>query len=101
MSLCITGASDPDRAVASERGEAHSAHPRLIRVGPREAVATIEAASRLARDGDTVEIEAGDYVGDVTSWNQNDLTLRATGGRVRIFAAGEAAERKAIWVVKG
>ena len=41
---------------------------RVIRVGPAGDVPTIAAASRVARSGDVIEIEAGDYVGDVAVW---------------------------------
>jgi hypothetical protein len=74
---------------------------RVIRVGPRESVKRIAQAARLARDDDIVEVEAGDYRMDVASWRQNRLTIRAAGGRVRLFADGQSAEGKAIWVVKG
>jgi hypothetical protein len=58
-------------------------------------------ASKLARSGAVIEVDAGDYVGDVAVWNQEALTLRALGGRVRLVAAGTAAEGKAIWVMRG
>jgi len=74
---------------------------RIIRVGSEHSVKTIAAAARLARDGDTVEIQAGDYAGDTAVWTQNNLRIRGIGGRPRLIAAGQAAERKAIWVVRG
>jgi hypothetical protein len=55
----------------------------------------------VARDGDTVEIEAGTYPGDVAVWHQNNLTLRGVGGRAHLAADGRSAEGKAIWVIKG
>jgi hypothetical protein len=75
--------------------------PEVIRVGAQTSLTRIADAARIARDGDTVEIEAGDYIGDVASWPQNNLTVRAIAGRVRIVANGSSAEDKAIWVVKG
>jgi hypothetical protein len=74
---------------------------QLIQVGPQRAVKTIAAAAALATDGATVEVDAGRYVGDVAVWNQSRLRLRAVGGRVLLAAAGQAAERKAIWVIRG
>ena len=71
-----------------------------IQVGPSRAVKTIAEAARLAKDGDTVEIDAGSYRGDVAVWMQNNLQVRAVGGRVRLIADGAAAESKAIWVVR-
>jgi hypothetical protein len=72
-----------------------------IQVGPRHKVKTLRDAARSARDGATVEVDAGDYVGDTAVWTQNDLTIRAVGGRVRLIADGAAAEGKGIWVVRG
>lgn len=74
---------------------------RVLRVGPRQTYATIAAAARAARDGDTVEIDSGDYVGDVAIWNQDNLTVRGVGGPVRLFANGRHVERKGIWIVRG
>lgn len=72
----------------------------LLHVGPDRAIKTLAEASRLARDGDTVEVDAGDYVGDVAVWTRDDLTLRAVGGRVRLLANGRAVAGKGIWVVR-
>ena len=74
---------------------------RILRVGPGQPSRTVAAAAALARDGDTIEIEAGDYPGDVAIWKQNNLTIRGVGGRARLVAAGASAEQKAIWVVRG
>lgn len=82
-------------------GAAAGRDPEVIRVGPRNTLTRIADAARIARDGDIVEIEAGDYISDVASWPQNNLTVRAISGRVRIVANGSSAEDKAIWVVKG
>ena len=78
-----------------------SARADTIRVGPQREVKSISLASHLARDGDTVLVDAGDYVADVAVWTQQRLTLRAVDGRARLVAAGAAAEGKAIWVVRG
>lgn len=74
---------------------------QVIRVVPGSAIATPSAAARLARDGDTVEIAAAVYRGDVAIWTQNNLTLRGVGGRPHLDASGRSAEGKAIWVIKG
>jgi len=76
-------------------------HGRVLRVGHARALHTIADAAREARDGDTVEIDAGTYSGDVAIWPQNDLTIRAVGGRAFLNADGKSAEGKAIWVIKG
>lgn len=70
-------------------------------MGPGQPIKTLVEASRRARDGEVVEVEAGEYVADVAIWTQKDLTLRAVGGRVRVMAAGSSAEGKAIFVCRG
>lgn len=90
------------RDTAAGQPPAPTAGPtRVLRVGPAAPTHTIAAAAALAKDGDTIEIEAGDYPGDVAVWTQNNLTIRGVGGRVRLVAAGASAEQKAIWVVRG
>lgn len=72
-----------------------------VEVGAQRAVKTLSEASLLAKDGDTVEVDAGDYLHDVAVWTQNDLTLRVKNGRARLVAQGASAESKGIWVVRG
>jgi hypothetical protein len=74
---------------------------RLLRVGRRRDIKTLDAAARVARDGTRVLVDAGDYVGDVAVWRQSDMTIRAVDGPARIIAAGKSAEEKGIWVTKG
>lgn len=71
------------------------------RVGPAEELRTPAEAAAVARDGDTVEVLAATYVGDVAVWPQKRLTIRGVGGRPRLLAAGQAAEGKGIWVMRG
>jgi len=79
-----------------------SAHrPHIWRVGPHRALTAPSAAAAVAHDDDTVLIDAGTYTGDVAVWTQSDLTLRGVGGRVRLKAAGNSAQGKAIWVIAG
>ena len=70
-----------------------------LHVGPG-GLATIAEAARLAQDGDTVEIAAGTYRGEVAVWTQRRLTLRAAGGPAELVADGAIAEGKAIWVLR-
>ena len=56
--------------------------------------------ARLARDGNVVEIEAGDYHHDVAIWEQARLTISGVGGAARLLAGGRNAEGKAIWVIR-
>ena len=72
----------------------------IVRVGANRAIQSIASAAAQAQDGDTVEVDAGDYRGDVAVWNQANITVRAVGGRVKLMAEGNAAEGKAIWVVR-
>ena len=74
---------------------------QCLKVGPSRALRSMRAAAAVAHAGATVEVDAGDYVGDTAVWTQNDLSLRAVGGRVRLIAAGESAEGKGIWVIRG
>ncbi len=74
---------------------------RQIRVGARGDVVTLAEASKFARDGDTVLVEAGDYRGDVAVWGQRNLTIRGVGERPRLIADGRSAEGKAIFVIRG
>jgi hypothetical protein len=73
----------------------------VLQVGPQYALAAPSAAAVIAHDGAVVEIAAGTYRGDVAVWTQNDLVLKAVGGRVVLEADGRSAEDKAIWVIKG
>lgn len=73
----------------------------VTRIGPGQTIKSIAVAAATAKDGAQFEVEAGDYLGDVAVWTQDNITLRAVGGRVRLIASGMAAEGKAIWVVRG
>ncbi len=72
-----------------------------ILVGPGHKTKTLASAAARAVDGDTFEVEAGDYRGDVAVWDKKNITVRAIGGRVRLLASGMAAEGKGIWVLRG
>ncbi|HEX9625688.1 MAG TPA: hypothetical protein VGA00_01990 [Acidiferrobacterales bacterium] len=74
---------------------------RVLQVGPSKPYTTPSAAAEKARNGDTVEIDAGVYPGDVAVWRQDRLTLRGVGGRAHLRADGRAAAGKAIWVIQG
>ncbi|MEP6609635.1 MAG: hypothetical protein ABJA83_13275, partial [Burkholderiaceae bacterium] len=74
---------------------------RVIKVGAGHDVRTLRKASEIARDGDVIEVDAGDYQGDTAVWTQNELVIRGTGTRPRVMAQGQSAEGKAIFVVRG
>ncbi len=91
----------PAPSVASVAGTAAAQGRRILQVGPGRALARPSEAARIARDGDIVEIDAGDYPGDVALWTQDRLWLRGVGGRARLDARGGAALGQGIWVLRG
>lgn len=82
------------------QAQTSAASSPVIQVGPTRAIKTIAEAARLVRPGGTVEVDSGDYPGDVAVWRQDQVSVRAIGGRVRLLAQGAAAEGKGIWVVR-
>jgi hypothetical protein len=60
----------------------------------------LAAALLQAADGDTLELQAGDYHGEVGTITQKQLSLRGVGGRAVLHADGKSAEDKAILVVR-
>ncbi len=58
-------------------------------------------AAAAAKNGDTIEIDAGLYSGDVATWTRNNLTIRGVGGRAHLDAHGRNAQGKGIWVIQG
>jgi len=84
--------------------EAEAADPgagRILPVGPTRQYKAPSAAAAEARDGDTIEIDAGEYRGDVAVWTANRLTIRGVNGMAHLEAAGKSAQQKAIWVIRG
>jgi hypothetical protein len=90
--LAALGASPPAQAQAPAT--------RIWRVGMGQAVWRIADALRLAGDGDTVEIEPGNYPGDVAVILQRRLHIVGLGDGAVLQAKGLHAEGKAIWVVR-
>ena len=74
---------------------------RILRVGSSRMYPKPSAAALAAQDGDTIEIDAGEYSADVAIWRANRLTLRGVNGTAHLKAEGKSAEKKAIWVIKG
>jgi hypothetical protein len=73
----------------------------VLLVGPGKTYAVPSAAAAAAANGDVIKISAGDYVGDVTTWYANNLTICGVGGRARLFANGRNAQGKGLWVIQG
>jgi hypothetical protein len=70
-------------------------------VGPGKTYAKPSAAAAAARAGNVIKISAGDYRGDVATWSASNLTICGVGGRARLYADGNDAQGKAIWVISG
>lgn len=73
----------------------------VLKVGPGQKFDVPSKAAKAARDGDTVEIAAGVYPGDVAEWNADNLTIRGVGGRAHMNAKGRSLGGKATWVIVG
>src|SRR6476660_6824899 len=86
----IGGDTGLDETTAGTR----AANSRIIHVGSTREIRRIGEAARAARDGDVIEVDAGDYIADVAVWTQKQITIRGAGGRPRLIAAGAAAEEK-------
>jgi hypothetical protein len=100
--LSRQSAALPDAAeAAGKKPPPPVARTKILRVGKFEQFRVPSEAARKARDGDIVEIAAGDYFGDVAVWKANNLTIRGVGGRPHLHANGNAAQGKAIWVIGG
>jgi hypothetical protein len=79
---------------------AATAPSRTWRVAAGSGPSLAEVA-RLARDGDTIELAAGDHHGQTAVLTQRGLWLHGAGGGATLHADGAHAEGKAIVVVRG
>ncbi len=92
----------PAAALAETDPAASSATSRqILKVGPGRTLERPSQAARIAKPGALIEIDAGDYHGDVAVWRQDGLTLRGINGQARLHADGNSAQGKAIWVIRG
>ena len=80
---------------------AFSASAATLTVGAGKTYSTPCRAFAAAAAGDTIEISAATYVGDVCGIYAHNLTIRGVNGRPKIDAGGRNAMGKAIWVVVG
>lgn len=80
---------------------AKTAGARVLRVGENRRLKFPSDAARVAKDGDTIEIDAGTYHNDYAKWKQNDLTIRGVGGMAHLKSKGLIPNRKAIWIING
>lgn len=97
--VCIASLVPSEAAVAASACDQSAG--RVLSVGSGEPYPVPSAAAAVAQAGDVVRIKAGDYRGDVAVWQADSLTLCGVGGRARLFADGNSAQGKAIWVING
>ncbi|AOW11679.1 hypothetical protein LPB72_19470 [Hydrogenophaga crassostreae] len=86
---------------AANASPCETATGRVLSVGPGKAYAGPRAASLAAMAGDVIKIDAGEYRGDVAFWSADNLTICGVGGQARLYADGQNAGGKAIWVIQG
>jgi hypothetical protein len=73
---------------------------RILRVGPTRELKAPSDAARVARTGDIIEIDAGEYM-DTTVWRPDGLWIRGVNGRPHLKAPPRPAMAKGIWVISG
>jgi len=70
-------------------------------VGPQGVPLALQDAVRLAKDGDTIELLAGDYRGTLLIEDRR-LTLRGVSAHPPVIAGeGKVRDAKALWTVRG
>ncbi len=72
-----------------------------LHVGAQRLLKTPGAAATVAKSGSTIEIDAGVYENDYSTWSQDSLTIRGNGGMVHMKSSGLIPNGKAIWIIKG
>jgi len=77
---------------------AADAAAEVLLVGPERDLQAPSDAAALAKDGDIVRIDAGDYV-DCAIWHASGLVLEAPEGAAHV--RDRACGGKAIWVIAG
>lgn len=82
-------------------GHARSGTGRTLTVGHGERLRTLHDAARAAESGDVIEMQPGEYHGDVAVAALPRLTIRGLGAGAVFHADGQHAEGKAMLVVRG
>lgn len=72
-----------------------------LQVGPDKTYKQVKEAVAAAKAGDTIEVDAGDYVDDISSIKVGDLTIRGVGGRPHLKATVPPPNKKGIFVIEG
>lgn len=70
-------------------------------VGPGLTYTVPSQVAPLVNAGDTIEIEAAEYLGDVCAWTKNNLVIIGVNGRPHLKANGNNAMGKGTWVFVG
>lgn len=102
--LALSTALAPEAFPQEQRSSSDSSTfvTKVIRVGITHDTRTLFKAAQIARDGDIIEVDPGEYLGDTAVWTQNDLIIRGTGVRPRLVAEnGRSAEGKGTFVIRG
>ena len=74
------------------------AQARVLEVGPSRELPTPSAAATIARNGDTVRIDPGEYL-DCTIWRADGLTIE--GAAAGVVLSDTACAGKALFVIAG
>ena len=92
------GLSDDDLIFSANDSQA-----TVRNVGPGKPYTTVRAAILAAGDGDTIQIDPGDYLGDVATITAHNLLIKGTSttNRARLFANGAHQSDKGILVLEG
>jgi hypothetical protein len=102
MTIIEQQADEPGLPISAQTMPRPVFNTRLIQVGAARAIKLPSQAAQIAKSGDVIEIDADAYVGDVAVWTADNLTIHGVGdGRAKLLAAGQSAEDKATWVIKG
>jgi len=105
--LCVVSSTIFPAASSNAQPADPAAKPRTLStattwlVGPERKLRTPSDAAPMTKSGDTIEIDAGTYVNDYTTWRQENITLRGVGGMAHLQSTKLIPNNKAIWIVSG
>lgn len=83
----------------------HASFATIYRVGNNKSYPAPNSLflANVLQNGDTIDIDGGDYRGDATLavWTPDSLLIRGVNGRPHLIADGKYIHQKGIWVIKG